>query len=129
MADEDQTAAQSRGAAEEAGETYRVAGALTITRAASTARELDAMSDPLTIDLSKVEKMDTVGAWIVYRTVRDRGAKVVGASKEEQSLLEQVAEADKPAKVHAEVAGGVFPLVYGVGQWIAWFARTVVGMF
>src|SRR5687767_15973609 len=86
MADEDQTAAQPRGAGEGAGQTYRVAGALTITRAASTARELDALGDPLTIDLSKVEKMDTVGAWIIYRTVRDRGAKVVGASPEEESL-------------------------------------------
>ena len=46
--------------------------------------------------------MDTVGAWIIYRTVRDRGAKVVGASEEEQSLLDQVAEADKPAKVRPD---------------------------
>ena len=128
MADEDQTAAQSRGAAEGAGETYRVAGALTITRAASTARELDAMGDPLTIDLSKVERMDTVGAWIVYRTVRDRGAKVVGASPEEQSLLEQVAEADKPAKVHAEMAGGFFHVLDELGQWIVELGRTLVGL-
>ena len=42
----------------------------------TTARE----ADPLVIDLSGVEKMDTVGAWLVYRTVRDRGAKVTGAS-------------------------------------------------
>ena len=128
MADEDQTAKQSRGAGEGAGETYRVAGALTITRAASTAREIDALGDPLTIDLSKVEKMDTVGAWIIYRTVRDRGAKVVGASPEEHSLLEQVAEADKPAKVHAEMPGGFFHVLDELGQWIAELGRTLVGL-
>src|SRR5688500_6984710 len=128
MADEDQTAAQSRGAGEGAGQIYRVAGALTITRAASTARELDALGDPLTIDLSKVEKMDTVGAWIIYRTVRDRGAKVVGASPEEESLLEQVAEADKPAKVHAEVAGGFFHVLDELGEWIAELGHTLVGL-
>ena len=54
------------------------------------------LPDPLTIDLSEIDRMDTVGAWIIYRTVRDRGAKVVGASRDEVSLLEQVAEFDKP---------------------------------
>ena len=53
---------------------YRVLGSLTISRAGSTQREIDALPDPVTIDLSGVEKVDTVGAWIIYRTVRDRGA-------------------------------------------------------
>ena len=43
--------------------------------------------------------MDTVGAWIVYRTVRDRGAKVIGASRDEVSLLKQVGEFDVPTRV------------------------------
>src|SRR5579884_2554074 len=92
------------------GSVYRVAGALTITRAATTQREIDALPDPLTIDLSEIDRMDTVGAWIVYRTVRDRGAKVIGASRDEASLLKQVAEFDHPAQVvpdepHNFVAG------------------------
>ena len=85
---------------DEEGSTYRMTGSITISRAASTAREIDAEPDPLTIDLSEVRNMDTVGAWLVYRTVRDRKAKVVGASPEAKSLLEQVAEADQPARVH-----------------------------
>ena len=47
---------------------------------APLAPKIDAEPDPLVIDLSGVERMDTVGAWLVYRAVRDRGAKVVGAS-------------------------------------------------
>ena len=78
--------------------TYRMAGSITIARAASTAREIAAEPDPLTIDLSAVRNMDTVGAWVVYRTVRDRKAKVVGANDQAKSLLEQVAEADHPAR-------------------------------
>ena len=80
------------GGERERGATYRVAGALTITRAATTQREIDALPDPLTIDLSDIERMDTVGAWLVYRAVRDRGAKVIGASRDEVSLLKQVVE-------------------------------------
>ena len=98
---------EQNGAAEGEGSTYRMAGTITISRAASTAREIAAEPDPLTIDLSEVKRMDTVGAWLVYRTVRDRKAKVVGASPEAKSLLEQVAEADQPVKVHPEERAGI----------------------
>src|SRR4051795_10882867 len=81
------------------GSVYRVAGALTITRAATTQREIEALPDPLTIDLSRIERMDTVGAWLVYRAVRDRHAKVIGASRDEVSLLKQVGEFDVPTRV------------------------------
>src|SRR3982751_5233873 len=84
------------------GATYAPAGALTITRAATTQREIDGLPDPLTIDLSRVERMDTVGAWILYRTKRDRGAKIVGAGETEASLLEQVSEYDVPSRVRPE---------------------------
>ncbi|WP_409049792.1 STAS domain-containing protein, partial [Sphingomonas sp.] len=88
---------------------------MTITRAGTTARELEAAPDPLVIDLSGVDKMDTVGAWLIYRTVRDRQAKVVGASKQVEGLLDQVAENDKPAKVRPEEKGGVVRVVGELG--------------
>jgi phospholipid/cholesterol/gamma-HCH transport system permease protein len=110
------------------GSVYRVAGALTITRAATTQREIDALLDPLTIDLSDVSRMDTVGAWIVYRTVRDRGAKVIGASRDEVSLLKQVREFDVPAKVHPEERGGLVRVLMELGAWIAETGVTLVGL-
>src|SRR5687768_5749468 len=97
-------------------------------RAATTAREIDSLPDPLTIDLSKVERMDTVGAWIIYRAVRDRKAKVVGASSEEQSLLDQVAEADKPVQVHAEQPGGFLRVLNELGEWMAELGQTFLGL-
>src|ERR1044072_6358418 len=94
------------------GSIYRVAGSLTITRAATTQREIDALPDPLTIDLSEIDRMDTVGAWLVYRTVRDRGAEVGGASRDEVSLLHQVSEFDVPARVRPEESSS-FVRVFG----------------
>ena len=111
-----------------AGDTYRVSGALTITRAATTAREIATLSDPLTIDLSQVEKMDTVGAWIVYRTVRDRGAKVVGASSDELNLLEQVSEADKPVKVRPETGPSFLRVLNEIGEWMSEVGQTLLGL-
>src|SRR5436309_3450381 len=110
------------------GSVYRVAGSLTITRAATTQREIEAMPDPLTIDLSKIERMDTVGAWLVYRTVRDRHAKVIGASRDETSLLEQVAEFDKPVQVHPEQKASFFRVLTEIGEWVAESGVTLVGL-
>ena len=39
------------------GSVYGVAGALRITRAATTQREIDALPDPLTIDLSNIDRV------------------------------------------------------------------------
>jgi len=107
---------------------YRVSGALTILRAATTEREIAAMDDGMTIDLSDVERMDTVGAWLVYRATRDRGAKVVGASEKITGLLEQVAEADQPVKVIPEQRGGIMGLVEEVGEAVVDTGRTFRGL-
>jgi phospholipid/cholesterol/gamma-HCH transport system permease protein len=110
------------------GSVYRVAGALTITRAATTQREIDALPDPVTIDLSDIERMDTVGAWIVYRTVRDRGAKVIGASRDEVSLLKQVGEFDKPTRVTPDEPHNFLAVLRELGEWVAETGVTLVGL-
>jgi phospholipid/cholesterol/gamma-HCH transport system permease protein len=110
------------------GDTYRAAGTLTITRAATTEREIASAADPLTIDLGRVERMDTVGAWIIHRTVRDRGARVVNASKEQRSLLDQVGELDGPVKVRPDQRGGFTRMLEEIGVWMAEVGRTLVGL-
>ena len=107
---------------------YRCSGALTIVRAATTERELEAMPDGMRIDLSGVERMDTVGAWLIYRAKRDRGAQIVGASEKISGLLEQVAEADQPVKVIPDKRGGVMGLIEEVGEAVAETGRTLVGL-
>src|SRR5438552_13462490 len=110
------------------GSVYRVAGALTITRAATTQREIDALADPVTIDLSQIERMDTVGAWIIYRTVRDRGAKVIGASRDEVSLLKQVEEFDVPTRVVPDDPHNFMAGLRELGEWVAEAGSTLVGL-
>ncbi|MGE5601012.1 MlaE family lipid ABC transporter permease subunit [Sphingomonas sediminicola] len=121
-------AATAASTAEGGNPPFRIRGTLTITRAASIQREIDAESDPLTIDLSGVERMDTVGAWLVYRAVRDRGAKVAGATPESQSLLDQVAEFDRPVQVHPDEKSSVTRVIAELGEWIAETGRTLVGL-
>ena len=120
--------AASAAPAEGGNPPFRIRGALTITRAASIQREIDAEPDPLLIDLSGVERMDTVGAWLVYRAMRDRGAKLAGASPESQSLLDQVAEFDKPVQVRPEEPATFLRMIGEIGEWIAESGRTIVGL-
>ena len=110
------------------GSVYRVAGTLNIARAATTQREIDALHDPLTIDLSDINRMDTVGAWIIYRTVRDRGAKVIGASRDEVSLLQQVGEFDKPTQVIPDEPHNFLAGLRELGEWVAETGVTLVGL-
>jgi phospholipid/cholesterol/gamma-HCH transport system permease protein len=110
------------------GNACRIHGALTITRAASTQREIDAQPDPLTIDLSRVERVDTVGAWLVHRAVRDRGAKVIGANGDVQSLIDQVSEFDKPVQVRPHESGGLVLVLSELGAWVSEAGRTLVGL-
>jgi phospholipid/cholesterol/gamma-HCH transport system permease protein len=110
------------------GSVYRVAGAITISRAATTQREIDALPDPLTIDLSEIERMDTVGAWLIYRTVRDRGAKVIGASRDEVSLLKQVGEFDQPTRVVPDEPHNFLAGLRELGEWVTEAGVTLVGL-
>lgn len=112
----------------EGSEAFRCVGSLTIARAASTQREIDAAADPLTIDLAGVEKIDTVGAWVIYRTVRDRGANVVGASPDVKALLDQVAEADNPVQVRPDERAAPLRALNELGEWVAEAGRTLVGL-
>jgi phospholipid/cholesterol/gamma-HCH transport system permease protein len=72
--------------------------------------------------------MDTVGAWIVYRTVRDRGAKVIGASRDEVSLLQQVGEFDKPTRVIPDEPHNFIAGIRELGEWVAEAGTTMVGL-
>jgi phospholipid/cholesterol/gamma-HCH transport system permease protein len=110
------------------GSVYRVAGTINIARAATTQREIDGLPDPLTIDLSDITRMDTVGAWIIYRTVRDRGAKVIGASHDEVSLLKQVGEFDKPTRVIPDEPHNFLAVIRELGEWVAETGATLVGL-
>jgi phospholipid/cholesterol/gamma-HCH transport system permease protein len=108
---------------------YRCVGSLTISRAATTEREIDLMPDGMTIDLTGVERMDTVGAWLIYRATRDRGAKLQGASREVEGLLEQVHQADHPVRVIPEEEGtGFRRTVAELGEYVVEAGQILYGL-
>lgn len=54
---------------------------------------------PSRIDLSGVDRIDTIGAWLVHRLARATGAEVAGAGDNALHLIEQVSRGDTEMKV------------------------------
>jgi len=107
----------------------RLEGALTMLRARRLEEQLGAVTgDNLTVDLSGVERMDTVGAWLVHKLVRDHGATLVGATEEQKTLIEHVARADKPVTVRREPEPLVYQFVGQVGEASMMALTTLVGL-
>ena len=84
------------------GVAVRFTGRLTLARLGDLPARLDALGPIASLDLAAIERIDTVGAWIVTRTVRDHGATVTGASEEAQRLLEALASDKSEYRVHRD---------------------------
>ncbi len=66
-----------------------------------------------TIDVSAVESMDTIGAWVIHRLARDAGARITGATDDTAHLIAQVSRSDVPMKVRPD---HVFPIARVLGE-------------
>src|SRR3546814_9642137 len=69
------------------GAGVRFTGRLTLARLGDLPARLDALGPIAALDLSDIERIDPVGAWIVTRTSRAHDAKVIGASEDAHRLL------------------------------------------
>jgi phospholipid/cholesterol/gamma-HCH transport system permease protein len=104
-------------------------GDLTLARIGDLPQRLESIQDTdLLLDLSQVSRVDTVGAWLVHRLVRDRNAEVVGASEHTAVLLEKVAQSDKPVKVRPDRTPPLYRVLGQVGDATAVAGRTMVGL-
>jgi phospholipid/cholesterol/gamma-HCH transport system permease protein len=54
------------------------------------------------IDLSGIDRIDTIGAWTIHRFAKKIGATVEGLSKDDQHLFDQVEAADQPVTIRGE---------------------------
>jgi phospholipid/cholesterol/gamma-HCH transport system permease protein len=107
----------------------RFSGSLTLLRVRRLSEQLDEIeADDITVDLSDVERMDTVGAWLVHKLERDRGAKIVGATEDQQLLIDHVARADMPVKVKRDYESPLTRVIGEVGEAVSMAGRTMIGL-
>ena len=107
----------------------RFSGNLTMLRVRKLSEQLKEIdAEGLTVDLSEVERMDTVGAWLVHKLERDRGATIVGATEEQQLLIAHVTQADQPVKLKRDYEMPLLRVVGEVGSAAQMAMRTIFGM-
>ena len=80
------------------------------------------------LDLSGVERMDTIGAWVIHRTARDRGAEIAGASPGVSLLLKRMEEVDRPVKVRPDPDPAFTRILTQIGAATAMTGRTLIGL-
>ena len=83
--------------------TAVLAGPLTVGSIGAVDRDLRALPDGTArIDLSAITAIDTVGAWVTWRTSRDSGAAITGASEQASRLIEAVSKAKADVAIHPD---------------------------
>lgn len=108
------------------GATLTFKGPLLVSTVGQIERRLSGFEEPLArVDLSQVQAIDTVGAWLTWRLSRDSGAEITGASDEAKRLIEAVSKSSSDAPIRPErlplaerVPQGVGNLVIGWGNGI-----------
>src|SRR3546814_1053648 len=85
-------------------------------------------AEKLVADVSQVERMDTVGAWLIHRLVRDQGAEVVGADEDQALLLQQVAQSDQLVKVRPDRTPPLYRVLGQVGESTSVALRSLLGL-
>ena len=107
----------------------RFSGNLTLARLGRLPERLDEVdAQQVVVDLSEVGRMDTVGAWLIYKLKRDRKAKITGANDEQSALIEQVGNADVPVKVRPDPANPIERVLGQMGAATVTAGTTMAGL-
>ena len=122
-------AADFRQSADGGREALLFTGDLTLASIRDLPSRLDGLrGSKMLVDLSQVSRMDTVGAWLVHKLRRDRGATIINASADQQSLIDQVAKADKPIRTEEDDEPVIEEIVGRVGSATQLAAQTLLGL-
>jgi phospholipid/cholesterol/gamma-HCH transport system permease protein len=112
-----------------AGPVLRFSGRLTLARIGDLAKRLDAVGSLSAIDLSRVERMDTVSAWLVHKTAARSDAPVTGTSDDMLSLLARVRESSAPdMRMRPEPLTPVLRVLNEIGGAVVEAMRTLLGL-
>ncbi|MEM6477159.1 MAG: ABC transporter permease [Pseudomonadota bacterium] len=82
------------------GARLTLSGPMVVASIGRLERDLSGLSDTIsTIDLSGVDQIDTVGAWVTCRLAADHGAEITGATPRAKRLLDAVEGAGNDADI------------------------------
>lgn len=111
------------------GAALRFRGSLTLARIGDLPDRLDAESgDIKTLDLSGIDRIDTVGAWLIHRYAKLNDANIEGLDADGAHLLSQVEQADQPVKMRPEHINPFERVLGEIGEATEAAGRTLYGL-
>ncbi|RZM30895.1 MAG: ABC transporter permease [Sphingomonas sp.] len=114
---------------EQDGGTLRFTGNLSLSRLGNLPDRLDRVSgDVSRIDLSSVDRIDTVGAWLVHRLAVRHDAPVEGLDEDGAHLMRQVVAADQPVATRPRKVRALERVLGEIGAATALSMRTLYGL-
>ena len=109
--------------------TLRFSGRLALASLGSLPERLDGYAgDAKRLDLSGVDRIDTIGAWVVHRFAKARGASIEGLSPDGAHLLEQVAASDQSVSVRPQYISPLTRVMGEVGDAVVITFKTLHGL-
>ena len=110
-------------------DTVRFTGSLSLAKIGDLPERLRAFDGAVTrLDLSAIERMDTVGAWLIHRFAAEHDAEVVGLDSDGEHLLAQVSSADQPVAMRPAHVGSITRVVGEIGAAVEQTGRTLYGL-
>jgi phospholipid/cholesterol/gamma-HCH transport system permease protein len=80
------------------------------------------------LDLSGVDRIDTIGAWVVHRFAARHEAAIEGLAPEGQHLLHQVEAADQPVQMRPHGGSSFTRVLAEIGEATVHSGRTALGL-
>lgn len=111
------------------GGTLRFSGNLSLSALGNLPQRLEGVSGKVSrLDLSGVDRMDTVGAWVVHRFAAARDASIEGLSGERRHLFDQVVSADEPVEHRPPRQFALTRVLGEVGDAVVAAGNTMLGL-
>jgi len=109
--------------------TLRFSGSLSLAKLGDFPSRLRAFDGKVdSVDLSRVERIDTVGAWLVHRFAEEHGARIDGLGPDAAHLLEQVSAADQQVAMRPVASGPVVRVLGEIGDATMVSIKTLYGL-
>ncbi|WP_298092064.1 ABC transporter permease [uncultured Sphingomonas sp.] len=80
------------------------------------------------VDLSDVDRIDTVGAWVIHRFAARHDAEVAGLNDASRSLFDEVVSADKPVAMRPQAVSPFSRVAGEIGDAVVTSFRTLYGL-
>ncbi|MDQ2878810.1 MAG: ABC transporter permease [Pseudomonadota bacterium] len=111
------------------GNVLRFTGSLSLAQIGDLPERLRGYDGPVDrLDLSGIDHIDTIGAWIVHRFAAEHDVPVDGLDEDGAHLLDQVAAADQPVEMRPAHVTSINRVLGEIGDAVVTAGQTLLGL-